>query len=285
MTFYSPLRYPGGKFKLVEYFKNLINENGLNGGFYVEPYAGGASIALSILIEGYVSKVFINDYDISIYAFWHSVLYDTDKLCDLIEKTPINLEIWKKQKEIQNNKKKIDYTKKDDLLILGFSTFFLNRTNISGVITAGPIGGKSQESKWKIDCRYNKEKLINKIKFIASFKDKIKLYNEDALKLISRLKDELNNKTLFYLDPPYYVKGKELYFNHYNYEDHLAISNEVKNITKQMWVITYDDVDIVKQLYKKFNPKSFTLPYSAGKTQKGKELMIFSNNLTKHITF
>ena len=90
MNFYSPLRYPGGKGKLTDFFHAIIEENNLSDGYYVEPYAGGASVALSLLFNEYVSKIIINDFDRSIYAFWFSVLNETRKLCELILKTKVN---------------------------------------------------------------------------------------------------------------------------------------------------------------------------------------------------
>lgn len=273
MTFYSPLRYPGGKGKLAIYFKELFETNSLNGGIYVEPYVGGASIALSLLIEGYASKVIINDKDKSIFAFWYSVLNYSEELCSLIKKTPVNLNVWKKQKRIQ--KEKDNY----DLLTLGFSTFFLNRTNYSGILNAGAIGGKSQKGIWKINARFNKKNLIKRIKKISLYKDKIKLYNMDAVELIKILKNKLPKETLFYLDPPYYNKGKELYLNYYLDRDHKLIAEEINKAKKQKWVITYDDVELIKQLYKKNKQINYSLVYSVGKLKKGKEIMIFSNNL------
>lgn len=273
MVFYSPLRYPGGKGKLVGYFKQLIKENGLNGGIYVEPYVGGASIALSLLIEGYASKVIINDKDKSIYAFWYSVLNHSEELCKLIRETPITLEVWEKQKQVQKQK---DNT---DLLTLGFSTFFLNRTNRSGIIKAGAIGGRSQKGKWKINARFNKEVLINRIKKISSYKSKIVLYNLDAVELIKALKNKLPINTLIYLDPPYYNKGKELYLNYYLDQDHKDIAEEINKTKKQKWVITYDDVKLIKKLYKNNKKINYSLRYSAGNNKQGNELIIFSNNL------
>jgi len=272
MTFYSPLRYPGGKSKLVEYFKKIFKENSLNNGIYVEPYVGGASIALSLLIEGYASRIIINDKDKSIYAFWYSVLNYPEKLCSLIEKTPVNLKNWKEQKKIQENKGK------ENLLRLGFSTFFLNRTNRSGIILAGAIGGKNQKGEWKINARYNKNELINRIKKIARYKDKIELYNEDAINLIKMIK-KLPSKTLIYLDPPYYNKGKCLYMNHYSDKDHKEIAKEIKKIKKQKWIITYDNVEFIKKLYYNNKQINYNLYYSAGRPKHGNELIIFSDNL------
>lgn len=275
MTFYSPLRYPGGKAKLAKYFKKLIIDNALKGGTYVEIYAGGASIALSLLIENYVSEVIINDKDKSIYALWYSILNHPLKLCNLIRKTPLTIEYWKVQKNIQKNKDK------HDLFTLGFSTLFLNRTNRSGIINAGVIGGLEQKGKWKIDARYNKESLISKIKLIAKHKNQIRLYNLDAIELINKIKNKLPKKSLIYLDPPYYYKGKELYMNYYDYKDHKEISDVIKKVTNVKWVITYDDVGPINSLYNGFDNYSYLLNYSAANSGKGKEIIFFSYGM-KH---
>ena len=279
MTFYSPLRYPGGKAKLVSYFKKLILDNNLKNGTYIEVYAGGASIALSLLIENYVSKVIINDNDKSIYALWKSILDYPKEFCKMIEINPVDIKNWKIQKQRQKNKDKYDLNKKRDLLALGFSTFFLNRTNRSGIINAGVIGGLNQEGEWKIDARYNKENLISKIKLISRYKNQIKIYNLDAIKLIHKLKNKLPKKSLIYLDPPYYFKGKELYMNYYDYEDHKEISEVIKKVTNVKWVVTYDDVGPINNLYKGLDNYSYLLNYSAANSGKGKEVIIFSSNM------
>ncbi len=271
MTFYSPLRYPGSKKKLLDFFKEIIKENSLEEGTYVEPYAGGSSIALALLIEGYVSKVIINDLNKSIYAFWHSVLFETDKLCKLIEKTPLDIKTWKKQKSIQKNEKK-------NLLVLGFSTFFLNRVNRSGIIGAGAIGGLKQKGVWKIDCRFNKKDLMERIRLVAAYKDKIEIHNEDAIELIGKIGKNLPKKTIIYFDPPYYTKGKELYMNHYGPEDHKEVAIGIKKINHK-WVVTYDDVPQIEELYKEYKQEKYSLRYSAGNTKKGEEIVFFSKGL------
>ncbi len=275
MTFYSPLRYPGGKAKLIRFFKKLIEDNNLKDGTYVEIYAGGASIALSLLIEGYVSKVIINDKDKSIYALWHSILYDSEKLCKLIETTPVTLENWRVQKGIQKNKEQ------QDLLTLGFSTLFLNRANYSGIIKAGAIGGIRQKSKWKIDARYDKKSLISKINLISKYRDKIEIQNLDAIDLIKTIEKNLSKKSLIYLDPPYYCKGKELYMNFYEYKDHEEISKEIRKLVKIPWVITYDDVGPINDLYKGFENYHYFLNHSAANLGRGKEVVFFSREM-KH---
>jgi len=278
MVFYSPLRYPGGKRKLVNYFKELVMENYLLDGVYVEPYAGGASVALSLLIDGYVSKVIINDKDYSIYAFWYSILNNTEEFCNLIKKTPITIRAWKKQKEINENEIK-------DILKLGFSTFFLNRTNHSGILSAGPIGGFDQGGKWKINARYNKKDLIKRIRKIAEHKNKIEVHHYDAVDLIRELKGRLPQKTLFYFDPPYFVKGEELYLNHYTPEKHKQIAMEIFKIKGYKWVVTYDDVVQIREIYEKYDPKAYPLRYSVGNHNLGKEIIMHSKNIQIPLVF
>jgi len=281
MTFYSPLRYPGGKAKLSKYFKKLILDNNLKGGTYVEIYAGGASIALSLLIENYASKIIINDKDKSIFAIWKSILDYPKEFCKLIEKTPTNIKNWEIQKEIQRNKKTYNLKKKKDILELGFSTFFLNRTNYSGIINAGVIGGTNQNGKWKIDARYNKKTSIEKIKLISKYKNKIELHNLDAIELIKIIKNKLPKKSLIYLDPPYYNKGKELYMNYYKYQDHKEVAEKIQKITNHKWVVTYDNIGPINKLYHGFDNYSHLLNYSAANSGKGNEIIIFSKNI-KH---
>ncbi|MCK5613521.1 DNA adenine methylase [Candidatus Pacearchaeota archaeon] len=273
MNFYSPLRYPGGKGKLTDFFHAIIEENNLSDGYYVEPYAGGASVALSLLFNEYVSKIIINDLDRSIYAFWFSVLNETRKLCELILKTKVNLSNWRKSKKIQHKKQKTS------LLELGFSTFFLNRTNRSGIIKGGVIGGKHQEGKWKIDARFNKKDLISRIERIADYKNRIEVYNLDACALCRKLTNLLPKRTLFYFDPPYYLKGRNLYVNYYNYQDHITVARMVRGLRKFRWVVTYDNRDEIKRLYSSHRKIEYSLLYTASKVSEGLEVMFFDDNL------
>ena len=270
--FVSPLRYPGGKLKVVNYIKRLMEENDLCGGTYIEPYAGGANVALSLLLSKYAKRIKINDIDRSIYAFWHSALMETENLCRMIQDTDVTLETWERQHELQKNKMEVD------LLELGFSTFFLNRTNRSGILNGGVIGGKAQTGKYKIDARYNKKDLIERIEVIAAQRNKIELTSMDAVAFLKRYKRSPAEKTLCYLDPPYYVKGKDLYLNYYNDSDHQTIAETIMKY-KGKWIISYDAVDFIKKLYKDYKQTEYYLSYSAGNPSKGRELMIYSDGL------
>ena len=189
----SPLRYPGGKAKLSSYIQQVIMDNDLCGGVYIEPYVGGGSVALSLLYKDVVSRIIINDKDRAIYAFWHSVLYETEALCRLIKDTDVNMDEWIAQKEIQRHKDE------EELLSVGFSTFFLNRTNRSGILKAGVIGGCSQSGTYKMDVRFNKADLISRIQRIAEHSDRIEVRNNDAVELIKSVEVPNRLNTFVYL--------------------------------------------------------------------------------------
>lgn len=270
--FASPLRYPGGKGKLAPFIMLSIEQNGLLDGEYVEPYAGGAAIAFTLLFREYVTDIHINDINVMIHAFWHSVLHDTDKLCRLIADTPVNMETWHKQKYIHALPKNFS------LLELGFSTFYLNRTTRSGILEGGVIGGKRQDGFWKLDARYNKHELISRIQKIARYSDQINLYNMDASEFIKKVLPSLPKKTLVYLDPPYYAKGKDLYENHYEPEDHADISDIVSGNIKHKWIVSYDNVPAIEKLYQGHRRIIYNLSYSAASRYSGSEVMIFSDD-------
>lgn len=272
MITYTPLRYPGGKTQVYEYIKELVAVNQCR--TYIEPYMGGAGVALKLLINGDVRKIMVNDYDKAIYAFWYSVLNYTDELIEMIEKTSITISEWEKQREVQ--KKEID-----DLLKLGFSTLFLNRTNRSGILKAGVIGGKEQSGVYKLDCRFNKESLIKKIRLIASHKSQIRLYNMDAEKFI-KLSISKTKDSLTFFDPPYYVKGSALYTNFYSHQNHVALKEVMtSHMRGKKWILTYDLCQEIKELYSDFDNVEYSLNYSVANKSKGTEFMFFSKNINK----
>jgi DNA adenine methylase len=271
--FYSPLRYPGGKNKLAKFVALLCKENNING-HYIEPYAGGASVALYLLLNAYVKEITINDYDRAIYAFWYSILNDTDKFCEKLKNIDITVDSWKIFKGLHSNKEK------ENLFDLGFAVFFLNRTNRSGIIDAGIMGGIDQKGEYKIDCRFNKEDLIKRIRNIAAHKNNIHLYNLDALDLINRIqKENIDQNTIFYFDPPYYLKGPSLYMNHYKESDHKKVSKGIQKIHNARWIVSYDNAPEIKKLYAGVRKKEYLLYYTAYKKREGREILLFSDNL------
>ena len=271
--FNSPLRYPGGKNKLSAFIAKICVDNNING-HYVEPYSGGASVALFLLLEGFVNRITINDKDRSIYAFWFCVLNKTKQLCELIENAELTIEEWRKQKEIQNNKKTAD------LLDLGFSTFYLNRTNRSGIINAGVMGGIEQNGNYLMDCRFNKTELIERIKKIAKKKNQIRLYKKDAIKLIDKIQQEaIDENIVFYFDPPYYLKASTLYMNHYQDNSHFNVSEKIKSIRNIKWIVSYDNVPEIQNLYSDCSKKEYSFKHTAYNARVGQEILFFSPTL------
>lgn len=266
----SPLRYPGGKGKLANFIKLVMLENGLVGSEYVETYAGGAAVALSLLFEEYATHIHINDLNRSVYAFWNAVLNETDKLCDRIERARVSIPEWRRQRRVQTNEEA-------DPLDLAFSTFFLNRTSRSGILNGGIIGGHSQTGEWKIDARWKSRDLIRRIQRIARFKTRITLTKLDAADYLrERLPDV--GRPFLYLDPPYYVKGSKLYEHFYGHDDHVEIASLVQGLDVP-WIVSYDAAPPIVEIYAAYQQISYDLIYSAGARQHGREVMFFSDRL------
>ncbi len=270
---YSPLRYPGGKGKIAKFVCEIIRLNNLSDGRYVEPYAGGAAIAWELLITGVVRRVSINDISRPVFAFWNSVLNRTDELCRLIEERPINVDEWDIWKDVFRNHQTADE------LRLGFAFFFLNRTNRSGILNGGIIGGRDQKGEWKIDARYNKAALIERIRKIASLKSRIELTNLDAVELLSEKGESWRGNCLVYIDPPYFNKGHYLYHDAYGPDDHADIASAVERLSGVNWLVSYDDVRPIHDLYQNAPWLQYTLNYSARSASRGREAMFFSDGL------
>lgn len=270
--FPSPLRYPGGKGKIANFVKILMIENGLAGRDYVEPYAGGASVALSLLFEGYADRAFINDLNPGVHAFWSSAVSRTEELCALIERTPVTMQTWHEQREIANSPEA-------EGLDLGFATFFLNRTNRSGIISGGVIGGLDQTGQWKIDARYNVESLVQRIRKIGRHRSSIVVSNEDAVQVVRQWSDPAEDAAFLYLDPPYFEKGEGLYDNFYDAADHAEIAKSVAHLAHP-WIVSYDARPEITQLYPDALQIRYGLTYSAHRdSASGSEIMFFSDGL------
>lgn len=271
---FTPLRYPGGKGKLAPFVKQLIKDNDLLDGEYVEPYAGGAAIAMELLLQDYVSRVHINDISRPIFAFWKSVLDHTETLMRLVWDTKLTVKSWDRQKSI------LAHPEDNDDVSLGFATFFLNRTNRSGILNGGVIGGRDQTGPWKINARFNASNLCARIDAIARLRRRIELGGEDAAIFLLRRLGRLPNRSLIYLDPPYYEKGKDLYYNFYSHADHEAIAKLVKGrIRRQQWIISYDNVKAIRAMYSDCPGIAYGLGYSAREARDGSEVMFFRKGL------
>jgi DNA adenine methylase len=273
MTYNTPLRYPGGKAKLAPFVRAILRENHLTGGHYAEAYAGGAGIAFELLFLECSRHVHLNDSDRAVYAFWHTVLNETEWLSQKISDTSVTIAQWRRQRNVYRARSTAD------LRELGFALLYLNRTNRSGILTGGVIGGLDQTGEWKIDARYNKTELVRRIEKIASFKSRISVYNLDAMQWLREKATALPPKTLVYLDPPYFLKGRRLYQNHYDRKDHSHIASVIQNELKHRWIVSYDNVPEIAALYCERRQLTYDLNYSAAKALIGTEVMFFSDNV------
>lgn len=274
----SPLRYPGGKTSLWKYLKDVIEKNNIENVVYIEPFAGGAGAALKLLVNGHVKKVVLNDLDERIFKFWNAVLNNTDEFIAMITSTTISVAEWKRQKELLRDKQ---FVQEGSNVEVGFASFFLNRCNRSGVLSAGPIGGMDQKGKWKIDARFNKIELINRIEKIAEFGNKIEIHNEDGLTFLKRYLSKMDkSKTLVYLDPPYFQKGRDLYKYYMKNDDHKKLGKFLKGYCDFHWIVSYDDITFIRNIYKGVQKSRVKMQYSAHKVCIGKELLISSKKCT-----
>jgi DNA adenine methylase len=271
---YSPLRYPGGKAPFAPFIAKVMEVNGVVGGHYLEPYAGGAGVALDLLFQGHASHIHINDADPAVYAFWLSVTRHSDELLALLASTPITIQEWFKWRSVLREDCKASLIEK------GFATLFMNRTNRSGILKAGVIGGKEQAGAYKLDARFKKDVIASRIQEIAKRSQDITVYSEDSLALLKRCKEFLPQASLIYLDPPYYVKGKGLYRNYYEHDDHVAIAKTIKaKGFKRNWVVSYDNANEIREMYQLVNTKTYGLNYTAQRRYVGSEVMFFSSDL------
>lgn len=275
LNHFTPLRYPGGKAKLAPFVKSLLSENALDDGVYIEPFAGGAGIAMQLLLQGYVARIAINDLSWPIFAFWQSILGEPSRFIDLINNIPLTMVEWDRQKAILKN------PVQHSAFEVGFAAFFLNRTNRSGVLNGGVIGGRDQVGEWLIDARFNRTELAYRIERISRHKDEIDLYNRDSLEFLQIVKSIYKkNQTFIYADPPYFVKGRQLYLDYYKKDDHAKLASfMIQKMKSWYWMVSYDDVKEVRDLYDGQALSDYFIPYSVRTSQMGSEVMFYSERM------
>lgn len=271
---YTPLRYPGGKARFAPLIAEVIHSNALTGGHYFEPYAGGAGVALTLLLDGHVSQVHINDADPAVAVFWRTATTQTSGLIDKVANEPVTLEAWHHWRAVM-----LGQTEATEL-DRGFATLFVNRTNRSGILMGGVIGGKGQSGTYKLDARFMRDQLCARLARIGEHSSAIHVYEEDALALLTRCHQFLPMRSLVYLDPPYYVKGSGLYRNFYKHADHECIAKLLGSPKfRRPWIVSYDNVDEIRLMYEYARSFTYGLNYTAQRRYIGAEVMFFSDRL------
>lgn len=268
----TPLRYPGGKTALTGFVRKVLEENGLAGGVYAEPFAGGAGIAVNVLMSGHARKIVINDLDIAVYNLWLSLLRQPHEMIRLVREAVVSVEEWHRQRKIYRDPDAAPLEK-------GFATLYMNRCNRSGILAANPIGGLSQTGPYLMDARFNRGMLVEKIERIANMAGRIEICNEEARTLLYRLSRRRDSRDTFvFLDPPYYVKGSALYMNHLQPRDHQCLARALHR-SNLAWMVTYDDVPETRSLYTEHQLVPFDLNYTAFSARSGKEILVLKEGL------
>lgn len=241
--------------------------NGLGDRAVAEPFAGGAGAALSLLYLEETSEIYINDADPAIHDFWWTLVNHQKLFTTMLQKTRVSMAEWRRQRDVYRNGGRLSRLRR------GFSTFYLNRCNRSGIIVdGGPIGGVKQTGKWKLNARFNKPDLRRRCEKVAEYRNRIHVSCRDGIEFIESINAE---STLFFVDPPYLVKGKTLYLNALDEEYHIALADRLKSMTDAAWVLTYDDCPEIRRMYRGWATiRPFSLRYAAAERRYGKEVLI-----------
>jgi DNA adenine methylase len=266
----SPLRYPGGKGGLAPFLGRLLEAQPAKCEVYVEPFAGGAGAALRLLLDEFVDEVVLNDLDAGVAAFWRCVFQQTEDLAGLIEAATITVDEWHKQQEVYESR----LTSHDELT-LAFATFFLNRTNRSGILGARPIGGLGQTVDWKIDARFNKPALARRIRTLGNYRNRVTVSEEDGVQFVGRF---LDRRSFVYADPPYLVRGSDLYLDTLTWPDHQRLAALLCG-SMARWMVTYDHDPRVHSLYPRHRRVSFSIAHTAATPHVGREMAVFADTV------
>ncbi|WP_211581232.1 DNA adenine methylase [Mobiluncus curtisii] len=276
-TTISPLRYPGGKASLAGPLADLINTLDSHITCYVEPYAGGAGAGITLLHEGIVDRLVINDIDPAVYSFWKTVTTENDRLVEQIGKVPLTIEEWKRQRAIYRNPNTgVGFE-------LGFAFFYLNRTNRSGILTGGVIGGLQQQGTYRLGARFNRETLANRIRALSEIGDRIEVTAKDGRTVIREYAKREN--TFMYVNPPYVKAGSRLYLKSFDRHDHINLADTIKETAPPYWLMTYDDTPLIRELYQGFPQGVLELAYSTNRKTRVEELVVASPKVAAAIHY
>jgi DNA adenine methylase len=263
----SPLRYPGGKSAMVDLLAKIRRLNRLGGLSVAEPFAGGAGASLGLLFAEETKQIVINDADPAIHAFWWSILNCSQRFVSLLKAKRVSMAEWYRQRHIYRAKSPISRLQR------GFAAFYLNRCNRSGIIrNGGPIGGVEQSGKWKLNARFNKKELQRRCERVSEYATRIHVTSLDGIEFLSTIDAE---STMFFIDPPYFHKGRTLYLNSIDSKYHALLADKLASMDDSSWVLTYDDCPEVRRLYSGWATiRPFSLRYVAAQRRTGMEVLI-----------
>lgn len=232
-----------------------------------EPFAGGAGASLTLLYLDEMHKIYINDADPAIHDFWWCLVYRSKAFLKKLSETRVSMAEWRRQRDIYRNPGRASRIRR------GFAAFYLNRCNHSGILlNGGPIGGIKQAGKWKLNARFNKFELRRRCEKVAEHRKRIVVSGEDGINFLDRIDAD---KTMLFLDPPYFNKGSTLYLDTFDEKKHRELSDCLHEMRDETWVLTYDDCPQVRAMYRGWaSIRPFFLSYTANRRFRGREVLI-----------
>lgn len=267
----SPLRYPGGKSRaikiLMPFFPQDFDE-------LAEPFFGGGSVGLYLAQNLGLKQIFANDLNTDLYCFWQTLKTQNKALIDEIERTrqthTNGRELYEKLLA-RRGENLSDFQRAVDF-------FVLNRITFSGVVDCGGYSQKAYESRFTPSS-------IERLKNMDSILRNFTFSNQSYENLLQN-----NGKRVFiFLDPPYFSASKSKLYGkkgdlHANF-NHERLCEHLKN-TKHRFLLTYDDSEFIRELYKDFYKLKYTLQYGMNnfkqtKANKGQELLISNYEFIK----
>jgi DNA adenine methylase len=250
----SLMRYPGGKQKMIEpilsglrsIFRELSPEAELR-----EPFLGGGSVAIAFLKDQPGRRAWLNDADISLATLWHEVIHRADTLKMLVDVFNHGLSakhFYSYRKALCSIRTPVDVALRGScaIAVMKLAVHQLSYSGL-GVRAGGPMGGRHQRDPDAIGCRYNADRLCATIDEFQSVLSATRLRQGSCT--CQDFEDIfVPGDACFYLDPPYWKAGPDLYQNSFRREDHERLAGLLKRETRP-WLLSYDKNPVIQDLY------------------------------------
>lgn len=244
-------------------------------------------------------------------ALWTAVIYYPEQFCDMVDVFQPSVDKffeYKKSLRDYTNLLKVqagitltkqnyiictEYFTKEDCIRYVVTTALhklaIHQMSYSGLgtVAGGPMGGLSQNSDYKVDCRWSPNYIKSKIKKYHKLLSQKNIRYQTCsdydwtsiLADCNRFSEENKDyKCFIYLDPPYYEKGPEPYQFYFTEQEHEVLSKCLKEV-KHPWLLSYDNVKEIRDFYSWANIKEVKINYTINKSRNNTELLISNTDL------
>lgn len=277
----SPLRYPGGKARMSAHLAEVFaQQHGLlDVEVWMEPFAGGAGAALTLLDEDQVSEAWLVERHPALAAFWRAVVEQGDELAARVEVLHVDMTTWDEARHVVGA---VSAGEQLPDLDAGLAAFVVNRCSRSGIVTAnaGPMGGKHQRGRWTVASRWNAVALAERIRHVHTLGPRIRITEGDGIEHIAELDGSvgIEDELFLFVDPPYIREGNRLYANGMTGAGHQRLADALR-ATPARWLLTYDDEPAVHEsLYPTERVLAYDISNTANRQRVAREFAVFSDN-------